>query len=283
MLASMFEPPPEGLPARARFPRAPSQDDWDAMSEEERRRVIEALPNEVTYEEMSPPEGEHHFRAKIESLDMLERFFGRSGRGMYLACELPVYYPATRRFAPDLLAVRDTGRHIRDKWVVSAEGKGLDLAMEVHYGGDRKKDAERNVAFYASLGIPEYFVFDRARLKLHGFRLPSPTARAYQPILGQRGFLRSEVLEMELVILDEQLRFSYRGAFLSDSIEWISHLETLVDQREQQAAAEAERARAEAERARAEEEHARAEEQRASDLERRLAEAQAEIERLKKR
>jgi hypothetical protein len=55
--------------------------------------------------------------------------------------------------------------------VVSAEGKGLDWVLEVHVGGDRKKDAERNVARYARLGIPEYC----GRMRFDGDRVVTVT------------------------------------------------------------------------------------------------------------
>ena len=83
---------------------------------------------------------------------------------MYLACELPVYYPGERMFAPDVIAVMDVEPHSRMRWVVSAEGKGLDFALEVHVAGERRKDLERNVERFARLGIREYFLFDRGRL-----------------------------------------------------------------------------------------------------------------------
>ncbi|HSP77284.1 MAG TPA: Uma2 family endonuclease, partial [Myxococcaceae bacterium] len=145
------------------FPRAPTQEEWEAMSEAERARVVESLPGEVTWDEMAMPEGDLHSQAKMETLDVLRGFFSRQRRRVYLGTELPVYYPGERRFAPDLLAVRDVETHPRNKWVVSDEGKGLEWVMEVHVGGDRKKDAEYNVERYARLGIPEYFIYDRAR------------------------------------------------------------------------------------------------------------------------
>ncbi len=64
--------------------------------------------------------------------------------------------------------------------MVSYERKGLDWVMEVHVGGDRKKDAEFNVERYARVGIPEYFIYDRSREELLVYRLPSPTARRYE-------------------------------------------------------------------------------------------------------
>ncbi|ADO74957.1 Uma2 family endonuclease [Stigmatella aurantiaca] len=137
------------------FPRAPTQQAWESMSAQERARAVAALPGEVTWEEMAPPEGDRHFQAKVRALDALKGYFTRQRRKVYLAAELPVYYPGEKRFATDLLAVLDVEPHERDKWVVSAEGKGLNFVLEVHVGGDRKKDASLNVERYARLGIPE--------------------------------------------------------------------------------------------------------------------------------
>jgi len=131
---------------------APSTEEWEALSPAERATVVAALPGEVTYDEMAMPEGDRHYRAKARALDALRGYFARQRRRIYFAAELPTYYPAVPRFAPDLLAVLDAEDVERDKWVVSAEGKGLDWVLEVHVGGDRKKDAERNVARYARLG-----------------------------------------------------------------------------------------------------------------------------------
>ncbi|HZI12404.1 MAG TPA: Uma2 family endonuclease, partial [Myxococcus sp.] len=127
--------PQRDADSRDSFPRAPTQEAWDAMSPEERARVVANLPGEVTDAEMSPPEGDRHFQAKVRALDTLRGYFNRQKRNVYLAAELPVYYPGARRFAPDLLAVLDVPVHERDKWVVTAEGKGLDFVLEVHVGG----------------------------------------------------------------------------------------------------------------------------------------------------
>ncbi|MFY0582177.1 hypothetical protein ACN28S_54975 [Cystobacter fuscus] len=66
-----------------RYPRAPTQEEWDALSPEERARVVEALPGEVTYAEMSPPEGDRHFQAKVKALDTLRGHFARQRRRVY--------------------------------------------------------------------------------------------------------------------------------------------------------------------------------------------------------
>lgn len=247
---------------------APSQEVWDALDAEERARVVAELPNEVTDAEIALPEGDRHFQAKSRTLDALRGYYARQRRRIYLAAELPIYYPAERRFAPDLLAVLDVEDHLRDKWVVSAEGKGLDWVMEVHVGGDRKKDAERNVARYARLGIPEYFLYDRARNQLSAHRLPAPNASAYSAIVPQHGRYESRVLGLEVEVAHDRLRFFAGTAMLLESDELIVRLEQMVERVQ---------LRAEDEARRREEETRRREE-----AEREVVRLREELERLKR-
>jgi Uma2 family endonuclease len=265
------------------FPRAPSREEWARMSEVERARVVEELPGEVTWDEMAMPEGDLHSQAKMGALQALKGYFSRQRRRVYLGSELPVYYPAERRFAPDLVVVLDAETHPRSKWVVSHEGKGLDWVLEVHVGGDRKKDAEYNVKRYACLGIPEYFIYDRARQRLYGYRLPSPEAREYVPIASERGRFSSEVLGLELQVEEGRLRFWAGSALLLEYEELIDRMQETVEGLQQRADADA-RQLAEEERLRQEAERRLAEEtRRREELERRLAESQAELERLRQR
>lgn len=237
---------------------APSQEEWNALSESERAAVVNALPGEVTDQEMAPPEGDRHFKAKVGALGALRGYFARQGRRIYLAAELPTYYPNEPRFAPDLLAVLDVPDHERDKWVVSAEGRGLDWVLEVHVGGDRKKDAERNVARYARVGIPEYFLYDRARGQLQAYRLAAPDARVYTPIVAQHGRYESRVLGLDVQVERDRIRFHSGTALLLESEELISRLETLLEDSQRRADDEMRRAeQAEAELARLREELAR--------------------------
>ncbi len=306
-------PPMSQRPSSGPFepPRAPTQAEWDALSPAERERVVASLPPSLTEEEASPPEGDLHLAAKIGALDALQNFFGRQGRSVYVGCELTVYYPGARRFAPDLFVVFDVDPRPRTRWVVSAEGKGLDFVMEVHVGGDRKKDAERNVRRYAEHGIPEYFVYDRAREHLRGWRLPTPDARAYVPIVPQGGRYASHALGLELFLEGDRLRFYLANAPLLETRELVGRLEASVNELQRRADEEARRAEEEARRAeeearraeeearRAEEEARRAEEEarraddearRAGDeaqkravAEARVAELQAELDRLRRR
>jgi Uma2 family endonuclease len=242
------------------FPRAPTQQEWERMSVEEREQVVESLPGEVTWDEMAMPEGDLHTQGKMETLDVLRGYFSRQRRQVYLGTELPVYYPGERRFAPDLVVVRDVPTHPRSKWVVLHEGKGLEWVMEVHVGGDRKKDAEFNVERYARLGIPEYFIYDRARERLEAYRLPSPEARRYERIPPEAGRYRSEVLGLELELAHGKLRLWAGNALLLQSHELLEQVQRLREEAERRADEEA-RQREEAER--------------------RLAELEAELERLR--
>jgi Uma2 family endonuclease len=251
------------------FPLAPTQEEWEAMGPEERARVVESLPGEVTWDEMAMPEGDRHFWARVRTLDVLMGYFSHQRRKVYLGAELPVYYPGERRFAADLLAVLDVEPRERDKWVVSAEGKGLDWVLGVHVGGDRKKDAEFNVERYARLGIPEYFIYDRARQRLEGYRLASPQAREYTRLEAQQGRFTSEVLGLDLEVAEGKLQLWAGNALLLESGELLARMnETLKDLQQRVD-----------EEARLREAEARLRE----EAERRLAQLQAELEQLRKR
>ena len=252
----------------AGFPMAPSAEEWEALSPAERDAVVAALPGEVTYDEMALPEGDRHFKAKTRALNALRSYFRRQRRRSYFTAELPIYYPAEPRFAPDLLAVLDAEDVERDKWVVSAEGKGLDWVLEVHVGGDRKKDAERNVARYARLGIPEYFLYDRARNRLAAYRLATPDAKVYTPIVPNHGLYESRVLGLEVQVEQDRLRFYAGTALLLESEEFIVRLQAIAENAQRRAEEEA-RLREEAE-------------QRRDEAEQEVARLRAEIERLKR-
>jgi Uma2 family endonuclease len=269
-------------------PRAPPQDVWEQLTEVERQHVVNSLPSEFPASEAHPPEGDHHTEAVYGARTALRRFFGKSGRSVYVGTNLPVYYPGRSMFSPDVMAVLDVATHPRSSWIVSKEGKGLDFALEVVVLGHRRKDLERNVETYAQLGIQEYFVFDRPKLRLRGFRLRE-SGHGYEPIVPQRGHLTSAVLGLQLHVEGERLQFYTADAALPGADDLITRLEGFVDDLEGRLVAAEERAeeesrRAEEESRRAEEESRRAEEEsrRAEAAEERLREALAKLERLKR-
>jgi Uma2 family endonuclease len=261
-------------------PRAPSQEIWDQLSPEERAAVVDSLPSEFPPSEASPPEGDLHFNAKVNARLTLGDFFTRVHRRVYLACELPVYYPGEAMFAPDVIAVLDVENHSREKWVVAQEGKGVDFALEVHVAGNRRKDLVKNAEKYARLGIQEYFIFDRGRLVLVGYRL-SKEGKVYEPIVPQAGRYTSQVLQLDLAVEASRLRFYYGSAPLLEAEELVLRLEGMLNEVEARARLAEERAE---EEARGREQEARGREQEARgrrEAEMRLQEALQEIERLK--
>jgi hypothetical protein len=124
----------------------------------------------------------------------------------------------------------------RNTWVVDAEGKGLDLVIEVHVAGDRHKDEVTNAERYARLGIEEYFYFDRARRILRGHRLPGGREgselrrQTYRPILPQEGRFASNVLGLELMLEGDRRRFFYGGAVILEADELIARLGTALNE-----------------------------------------------------
>src|SRR5689334_2599881 len=74
----------------AGFPMAPTAEEWEALSPDERAAVVAALPAEVTYDEMAMPEGDRHTKARARALDALRGYFSRQRRRIiYVATEMP--------------------------------------------------------------------------------------------------------------------------------------------------------------------------------------------------
>lgn len=224
--------PVPALTPTSDLPVTPSAEAWLAMPRQARDRHIELVTAAMQREEAYLSEGRPHFRAKVGAVTTLGEHFERIGKHVYLACELPVLYPGEAPFAPDLMAVLDVedpgDEDTRMGWVVAEEGRGLDLVLEVHYSGNKEKDLITNVARYARLGIPEYFVYDRWSQKLYGFRLQSGR---YLSIPDRRGQLRSLVLGLNLGILDNRLRFFADEALIPETRELLARLDGLMDQR----------------------------------------------------
>jgi Uma2 family endonuclease len=243
----MVQRAPSGYVLDPADPRAPTDEQWEAMTPEERARVVGMLPSEPDVEFLPPPEGDDHWEAGAAARQTLQSFFRGTARKIYISGNMAVFYPGERLFAPDLIVVLDVEPGKRDSWVVQNEGKGLDLALEVHVKGERRKDVVTNVERFARLGIQEYFVFDRGRLGLTGYRLASPAGkkrRAYQPIVPQGGRFASHVLGLDLMVEGTALRFYSATAPLLDAEERIARISTVFDEALRRAEAAEEKVRA---------------------------------------
>ena len=239
-------------------PSGPSVEDWRAMSEAERQlfygQIFAALNGPV--EAMG--EGRPHRHVKSEAFDALTRHFKTTGRQIYVADDLAVVYPGEPSFGPDLLAVLDVAQpdpaqDERMAWVVTEEGKGPDFILEVLHQGNRNKDLVKNVATFARLGIREYFIYDRLNYKLYGYRLAAPGA-PYRELRPRLGRLNSEVLSLDLALVERRLRFFCGMGELMNSEEFIERLSKMMDSievRAQHAEAQAQHAEAQAQHAEA--------------------------------
>ncbi|MRG95189.1 Uma2 family endonuclease [Polyangium spumosum] len=261
-MAPPAEKPEDVLPEP---PVTPSEEAWRGMTPEARHKFLVEVIDALSDPRLTMGDGRPHFNAKRRATDRLRRHFDALHRVIYLAEEMNVLYPGERAFCPDILAVLDVPEPEDDErmaWVVVDEGRGIDLAIEVVYEGNRKKDLVDNVERYARLGIPEYFVYDRKRQDLRGYRLPSPDARRYQRIVPQGGRHASGVLGLDLAIVDGRLEFFYGMAAIFGTEDLIGRLQGMMQSLEtkaEQARTEAEQARTEAEQARTEAEQARTE------------------------
>ena len=230
-------------------PVTPSEERWREMSQAERERFVESVNSALSDPIIAMSEGRPHKKAKSRAIDMLGLHFRAMGRHIYLAEELAVLYPGTAGFTPDVMAVLDVEEPEDDQrsaWVVADEGKGLDWVLEVLWAGNRKKDLEDNVERYASLGIPEYFIYDQKQQRIVGYRLPAG-AKRYQPILAQGGLYRSNVLGIDLAVVGRSLRFYQGTAELYDTKHLIERLEGILQSLEERAD-EAQRERDQAQR-----------------------------------
>lgn len=235
-------------------PVTPSLERWQAMTAAEREQFIVSVNDALSDPVITMSEGRPHKKAKSHALDMLGLHFRTMGKHVYLAEELSVLYPNTAGFTPDVMAVLDVEEPEDDQrmaWVVADEGKGLDWVLEVLWAGDRKKDLEENVIKYAALGIPEYFIYDQKLQRLLGYRLPVG-GKAYRPILAQAGLYHSNVLGIDLAIVEKSLRIYQGSSELYDTKHLIKRLEGIVanlQERAEQAQRDAEQAQHNAEQA----------------------------------
>lgn len=258
---------PSWLPEPA-DPRSPSREIWDTLSADERARVLASLPAEVPLE-LHPPEGDAHRVPKENARDALDAYFRTTGRKVYVSSELGTFYPSEPVFCPDLLVVLDVETHPRSRWVVLDEGRGLDFVLEIYVAGDRAKDFERNVARYARLEIPEYFVFEQRASRLHGFRL-AKCGQSYERIVPQAGRFRSNVLGLTLTVERGLVRFFHGTAALLFGEEVVDRLNGMLADVLEARDAETRRAdQAEAE--------ARGAAERQADLEARIRELEAAL------
>jgi len=127
---------------------------------------------------------------------------------VYVSGNLLMFYEEgkpLRHLSPDVLVVFGVAKHDRDCYKIWEEGKAPDFIIEVTSKSTRMEDLGTKKGLYALAGVREYFIFDPLREyltpRLRGYRLEGED---YVPMVGES--MRSEVLGLELRIVDDRLR-----------------------------------------------------------------------------
>ena len=124
------------------------------------------------------------------------------------------------RISPDVLVAFGLGTHNRMSYLVWQEGKPPDWVLEVASPLKEKDDRGFKREYYATMGVPEYWLFDPTgdvyppgTPRLQGLELVDG---AYRPLVSRLGdgerMIRSNVLDLDVCSDGELLRFRYRAA-----------------------------------------------------------------------
>jgi Uma2 family endonuclease len=212
---------------------APDEEAWSRMTPQERERAVEAIEAVLDEHREAMSEGVRHSKRKAGVAADLDAHFRRAGRGVLLANELAVLYPGEPVIVPDVLAVVECDPDYEpERWIVLDEKRGVDLVIEVRNLGKKHKDLVENVRDYARVRIPEYFSYDCRSGALRGWRLASAGAQSYLPIVPQGGYLRSQVLALDLAVVHNRLRFFANQSMVPTEAELVARLQSLVDERQ---------------------------------------------------
>jgi Uma2 family endonuclease len=222
----------------------PDEETWNALSPSAQEVVLERIEATLDEYREAMSEGTRHVKRKMGAALDLDAHFRRAGRQVYIGSELAVLYPGEAVIVPDVLAVLDCDPDYEpERWIVPHEKRGIDLVIEVRNLGKKHKDLVENVRDYARVRIPEYFSYDCRRGLLRGWRLTEPGAQTYLPIVPQRGALHSNVIGLDLAIVDARLRFFQNESMVPTETELVARLQRVVDERND-ALTESERQRA---------------------------------------
>ena len=203
------------------------------MAPHEREAAAEAIEAVLDEYREAMSEGTRHVKRKMGIALDLDAHFRRTGRQVYIGSELAVLYPGEPVIVPDVLAVIDCDPDYEpERWVVLDEKRGIDLVIEVRNLGKKHKDLVENVRDYARVRIPEYFSYDCRSGALRGWRLADPKAQSYAPIVPQGGYLRSQVLGLDLAVVHNRLRFFSNESMIPSESELVTRLQSLVDERQ---------------------------------------------------
>jgi Uma2 family endonuclease len=167
-------------------------------------QVLEDLEEDLYPSSDGKPLGEteYHGVALHELVNTLVFYF-RAAPKVHIASNVFLYYergnPKARK-APDVMVVKGVSKELRQSFKIWVEKAVPCTVFEITSRKTRKEDLDAKRPLYASVGIPEYFLFDPEgkflKPTLQGFRLKR---KQYVPIVAARdGRLLSKELGLHL-------------------------------------------------------------------------------------
>ena len=182
-------------------------------------------------------ESDRHRKLMIEFIQMLEDYF-RNRKDIYVSGNLLIYYEEgnpRKCVAPDVFVVFGVAAKPRRTYLTWEEGRTPDFVLEVASQSTYRQDMRRKKALYASvLGVKEYYIYDPGgEIQPHfmGYRL---VEGAYQEIAFVNERLPSHVLGLELGEREGVLRLYDPG-----TEQWLKPPSERVENAEERAQQEA--------------------------------------------
>ncbi len=179
-----------------------------------------------------------HYKWIVWLRQVLEGHFAQNPE-VYISGNIMMYDiegPLRTAASPDILVSFGIGQKLRRTYKVWEEGKAPDFVMEFSSRRTYRNDLDGKVAHYATMGIPEYFLYDADRrylpTPLMGFHLVDGTYDEVSPNLD--GGLRSEVLNLDFHLEDTGL-----GIYDPDAMKWLQTPAEAAKARAEKAEAEA--------------------------------------------
>ena len=195
------------------------------------------------------PESTQHAHTSAYTFNSLRAVFRDRPEDLIAHDLMLLFEEGNRRatLAPDLMVVLGVGNEPRDSYKTWKEGKVPDLVIEVVSRSTWRKDVNVKPPLYEALGIAEFWLFDPLNPRLAGFELVGASYREIAEL--PEGGLRSQVLGLDLLVLDGELRCRdpRNAKVIPDHVETVRMLEVA-----EQKLTQADRERAEADRQRAE-------------------------------
>ena len=152
-------------------------------------------------------ETERHFRELLKTFNHIENHFAYLP-DVYVLGDMMMYYEEgnpRKSISPDIFVAFGIGKKERRIYKIWEEGKPPDFVLEFSSKGTYRNDLTGKVQLYASIGIPEYFLYDVDRrylpTPLMGFHLVGRDYVEITPLAS--GGIPAATLGLEFHLLDD--------------------------------------------------------------------------------